>query len=108
MILQLLSASVFSRSNKVPHEAFDFVVSAIMNQAVGQQGPADGLHVPLCQLLLKTPMVENILPTTPAGQQKGKFNFVKCLFIQGLNQETICELFRKKCAHSIELSILLI
>lgn len=72
MILQLLGASVFRRGDQVPHEAFDFVVSTVMDQAVSQQCPADGLHIPLCQLLLETPVVENILPTTPPGQQVGK------------------------------------
>lgn len=43
-----------------------------MDQAVRQQCPADGFHIPLCQLLLKTPMCENILPTTPPGQQEEK------------------------------------
>lgn len=65
MILKLLSASVLSRSDQVPHEAFDFVIPTVMDQAVGQQGPADGFHIPLCQLLLKTAMFEYILPTTP-------------------------------------------
>lgn len=70
VILKLLGVSVLSRGNQVPHEAFDFVISTVMDQAVRQQGPADGFHIPLCQLLLKTPMCENILPTTPPGQQE--------------------------------------
>lgn len=48
VVLQLFGLSIFSRGNQVPHEAFDFVVSTVMDQAVSQQGPADGLHVPLC------------------------------------------------------------
>lgn len=71
MILQLLCASILGRGYEVPHEAFDFVISTIMDQAVGQQGPADGLHIPLSQLLLKTAMVEDILPTTPSGNRMG-------------------------------------
>lgn len=67
MILQLLGASVLSRGDQIPHEAFDLIVSAVMNQAVGQQGPANGLHVPLGQLLLETPMFEDVCPSTPPG-----------------------------------------
>lgn len=74
VVLKLLGASVFRRGNQVPHEAFDFVVSSVMDQAVGQQSPADGLHVPLRQLLLKTPMVEDILPATPPENNE-KLNF---------------------------------
>lgn len=68
VILKLLGASVLSRGNQVPHEAFDFVVSTVMDQAVRQQGPADGFYIPLCQLLLKTAMFENIFPTAPPGR----------------------------------------
>lgn len=72
MILQLLGLSVLRRGDQVPHEALDFVISAVMDQAVRQQGPADGLHVPLRQLLLKTPVFENIVPTTPSGREHGR------------------------------------
>ena len=72
MVLQLLRASVLSWGDEVPHEAFDFVVSTVMDQAIRQQGPADGLHVPLSQLFLKTPVVENVFPPTPSGNQKGR------------------------------------
>lgn len=65
MILKLLGAAILSGSDQVPHETFDFVIPTVMDQAVWQQGPADGFHVPLCQLLLKTPVGQNILPTTP-------------------------------------------
>lgn len=68
VILKLLGASVLSRSNQVPHEAFDFVVSTVMDQAVRQQGPADGFYIPLCQLLLKTAVFENVFPTAPPGR----------------------------------------
>lgn len=69
VILKLLGTSVLSRGNQVPHEAFDFVVSTVMDQAVRQQGPADGFYIPLCQLLLKTAMFENVFPTAPPGRQ---------------------------------------
>lgn len=70
VILQLLGASVLRRGDQVPHEAFDFVIPTVMDEAVRQQGSANGLHVPLCQLFLKTPVVENILPTTPPGKRE--------------------------------------
>lgn len=70
VILKLLGASVLSRGNQVPHEAFDFVVSTVMDQAVRQQGPADGFYIPLCQLLLKTAMFENVFPTAPPGRRE--------------------------------------
>lgn len=72
MILQLLCAPILGRGNEVPHEALDFVIAAVMDQAVRQQGPADGLHVPLGQLFFKTAVVENILPATPSGKLKEK------------------------------------
>ena len=72
MVLQLLGLSILGGGDQVPHEALDFVISTVMDQAVRQQGPADGLHVPLGQLLLKTTMVEDVLPTTPPGQSEGK------------------------------------
>lgn len=67
VVLELLGASVLSGGDQVPHEAFDFVVSAVVDQAVGQQGPADGLHVPLGQLLLEAAVCEDVLPSTPPG-----------------------------------------
>lgn len=77
MILQLLCAPVLGRGDEVPHETLDFVISAVMDQAVGQQRPTDGFHIPLCQLLLKAAVVENILPTTPSGKQQGIKNLEK-------------------------------
>jgi len=70
VVLQLLGLSVLGRGDQVPHEAFDLVVSAVVDQAVGQEGSADGLHVLLRELLLKTPVIENILPTTPPGKPR--------------------------------------
>lgn len=67
MVLQLLGASVLSGGDQVPHEAFDLVVSTVMDQAVGQQGSADGLHVPLGQLLLEAAVCKDVLPPTPPG-----------------------------------------
>lgn len=72
VILQLLRAPILGRGDQVPHEALDFVVSPVMDQTVRQQRPADGLHVPLRQLLLKAPVFEDILPPAPPGQMKGK------------------------------------
>lgn len=69
MVLELLGASVLRGGDQVPHEAFDFVVSTVMDQAVGQQGSADGLHVPLSQLLLEAAVREDVLPSTPPGKK---------------------------------------
>lgn len=68
VVLELLGAAVLSGGDQVPHEAFDFVVSAVVDQAVGQQGSADGLHVPLGQLLLEAAVREDVLPSTPPGK----------------------------------------
>lgn len=68
VVLELLGASVLGRGDQVPHEAFDFVVSAVVDQAVGQQGSADGLHVPLGQLLLETSVREDVFPSAPPGK----------------------------------------
>lgn len=68
VVLELLGASVLSGGDQVPHEAFDLVVSAVVDQAVGQQGSADGLHVPLGQLLLEAAVREDVLPSTPPGK----------------------------------------
>lgn len=48
VILKLLGAPVLSGGDQIPHETFDFVISAVMDQAVRQQGPADGFYIPLC------------------------------------------------------------
>lgn len=74
MVLELLGASVLGRGDQVPHEAFDFVVSAVVDQAVGQQGPADGLHVPLGQLLLETSVREDVFPSAPPGKAHSQQN----------------------------------
>lgn len=68
MVLELLGASVLGRGDQVPHEAFDLVVSTVVDQAVGQQGSADGLHVPLGQLLLETSVREDVFPSAPPGK----------------------------------------
>jgi hypothetical protein len=41
-----------------------------VNQTVGQKGSADRLYITLCQLLLKTTMEQDILPTTPPGRHR--------------------------------------
>lgn len=48
VVLQLFGPAVFGGGDQVPHKAFDFVVPSVVHQAVGQQGPADTLHVSVC------------------------------------------------------------
>lgn len=70
VVLQLLGLPVLRGGDEVPHEALDLVVAAVVDQAVGQQGPADGLHVAIRQLLLEASVVQDVLPPAPPGRTK--------------------------------------
>lgn len=66
MVLQRLVMAVLRGRDEVPDEALDLVVALVVAQAVNQQRPAQQLHVTLCQVPLKTPVGQDVLPTTPA------------------------------------------
>jgi hypothetical protein len=60
-------SSVLGRRDELPDEALDVLVAAVMEEAVGQQRPADRLHVRLPQGTLVAPMGQDVTPPPPAG-----------------------------------------
>jgi len=64
-----LGGPVSTRGDEVPDEALDVLVSAVVQQAVGQQRPADRLHVRLLQGPLEAPVSQDVAPPAPPTRQ---------------------------------------
>lgn len=64
-----LGGSVLAGGDQVPDEALDVLVSTVVQQAVGQQRSADGLHVGLLQGPLEAAMGQDVAPPPPAGRK---------------------------------------
>lgn len=47
MVGQCAALAILGRGYEVPNEALDVLVSSVVEQAVGQEGSADGLYVSL-------------------------------------------------------------
>lgn len=62
---QRLGGPVLTRGNKVPDEALDVLVAAVMEQTVGEEGPADGLHIALLHGAFKTAVGQDVVPPSP-------------------------------------------
>lgn len=72
MVGQCLGGPVFTRRDQVPDEALDILVTAVMQQAVGQEGSADCFHIGLLQGALEATMSQDVTPPTPTkDRQKG-------------------------------------
>lgn len=67
MVGQRLGGSVFARGDQVPDEALDVLVSTVVQQAVGQERSADGLHVGLLQRPLEATVGQDVAPPSPPG-----------------------------------------
>lgn len=65
MVGQRLGGPVLTRGNKVPDEALDVLVAAVMEQTVGEEGPADGLHIALLHGAFKTAVGQDVVPPSP-------------------------------------------
>lgn len=70
MVGQCLGGPVFARCDQVPDEALDVLVAAVMQQAVGQEGSADLLHVGLLQGALEAAVSQDVAPSTPTEDGK--------------------------------------
>lgn len=69
---QCLGRPIFAWGDQVPDEAFDVLITAVMQQAVGQEGSADGLHISLLQGALEATMSQDVTPPTPTkDREKG-------------------------------------
>lgn len=69
MVGECATLSVLRGRDEVPDEALDVLVSTVVQQAVGQQGAADGLHVLLLQGPLETPAGQDVSPATPPSTE---------------------------------------
>lgn len=67
--MQCLILSIFCRSDKVPDETFNLLVSFVMLQAIDQEGATNGLHVLLCQVPFEASMRQDVLPSPPPATQ---------------------------------------
>jgi len=68
---QCFGGPVFTWGDQVPNETFDVFVSTVMQQAVGQQGPADGFHICLLQGALEATVSQDVTPPTPTEDKHG-------------------------------------
>lgn len=76
MVGQCAALAVFGRGYEVPNEALDVLVSTVVEQAVGQEGTADGLYVSLPQWTLKASMGQDVTPAAPAMHNRGEVSQV--------------------------------
>lgn len=67
-----LGGSVFAGGDQVPDEALDVLVSTVVQQAVGQQGSADRLHVRLLKWALEATVGQDVAPPSPTAQKHGQ------------------------------------
>lgn len=63
---QCAALPVLSRGDEVPDEALDVLISAVVEQAVGQECAADGLYVSLPQRALEASVGQDVTPSAPA------------------------------------------
>lgn len=74
VIRQRPGGAIFTWSDQVPDEALDVLVATVMQQTVGQESPADRLHVRLLQGTLEAAVSEDVTPPTPTKETHGKTN----------------------------------
>lgn len=74
VIGQCLGGPIFTWRDQVPDETFDVLVSTVMQQAVGQEGPADRLHISLLQGALEATMSQNVTPPAPTEDREENKN----------------------------------
>lgn len=70
MVGQCAALAVLGGGDEVPNEALDVLVSTVVEQAVGQEGTADGLYVSLPQRTLKASMGQDVTPAAPATHNR--------------------------------------
>ena len=69
VVLELLGLAVLVRANEIPNEGFDAFVAPVVEEAVDQNGPTNGFHVPFRKAAFETPVGEDLPPSTPAGMK---------------------------------------
>lgn len=62
---QRLGGPVFTWAYKVPDEALDVLIAAVMEQTVGKEGSADCFHVGLLHGAFKTTVSQDVVPPSP-------------------------------------------
>lgn len=65
MIGQCLGGPIFTWGDQVPNETLDVLISTVVQQTVGQKGPADRLHIRLLQGALEATMSQDVTPPAP-------------------------------------------
>lgn len=70
VVSQCLGGPVFTWGDQVPDETFDVLVPTVMQQAVGQQGSADGFHIGLLQGALEATVSQDVTPSTPTKKRQ--------------------------------------
>lgn len=76
MIGQCLGGPIFTWGDQIPDETFDVLVSTVVQQTVGQEGPADRLHVSLLQGALEATMSQNVTPPAPTEDRQEENKYV--------------------------------
>ena len=69
VVLELLGLAVLVRANEIPNEGFDAFVAPVVEEAVDQNGPTNGFHVPFRKAAFETPVGEDLPPSTPPGMK---------------------------------------
>ena len=67
VVLELLGLAVLVRANEIPNEGFDAFVAPVVEEAVDQNGPTNGFHVPFRKAAFETSVGEDLPPSTPPG-----------------------------------------
>lgn len=65
MVCQRLGCPICTWGDQVPDKTLDVLVSTVMQQAVGQEGPADSFHIGLFQRTLEATVSQDVIPPTP-------------------------------------------
>lgn len=66
MVGQRLRRPVLTRGDQIPDETFDVLISAVMQQAISQEGSTDGFHIRLLQGALEAAMRQDVNPPSPS------------------------------------------
>lgn len=68
---QRLRGPVCAWGDQIPDETLDILVTAVMQQAVGQEGSTDRFHIGLLQGTLEAAMSQDVAPPTPTTDRHG-------------------------------------
>lgn len=78
VIGQCLGGPIFTWGDQVPDETFDVLISTVVQQTVGQKGPADRLHIRLLQRALEATVSQDVTPPAPTEDPQVKTIYLVC------------------------------